>query len=118
MMSLRYFHFFLNRDLLGLVLVLFLMVEGVTEIEFTVRGRVQMVMYRDFAKRKANGLKLTGFVKNNRDGSVTVLVQGQKDSLEKFEEYLKKGPLFAKVENIVKKEKPVERTYGGFEITY
>ena len=54
------------------------------EIEVIIRGRVQMVMFRDFTKRKAGSLGLTGTVKNLKDGSVCVVAQGDEDKLNKF----------------------------------
>lgn len=90
----------------------------IAELEFTLKGRVQMVMFRDFAKRKAKSLKLNGFVKNNDDGSVVVLAQGAPSNLLQLEKHLKKGPIFAKVEEISKKERVVEKVYSDFEIVY
>src|SRR3989344_224255 len=45
-------------------------------IETIVSGRVQVVMYRDFATRKARGLGLVGEVKNLPDGTVRVVAEG------------------------------------------
>ena len=42
-------------------------------IEAIVSGRVQMVMFRDFAQRKALGLRLCGEVMNLPDGTVRVI---------------------------------------------
>lgn len=91
---------------------------GIIETEFTIKGRVQMVMFRDFARRRAKSLNLTGFVKNNVDGSVTAVAQGESKALNKFEESLKAGPFFAKVKEVKKQAKPIEKSYPNFEIIY
>lgn len=83
-----------------------------------VAGRVQMVMFRDFAKRKARWMGLKGFVKNDFDGSVKVVAEGDEEILKRFIELLREGPLFAKVENIIVDwEKPTFE-FASFEIKY
>lgn len=69
-------------------------------LEVNISGRVQMIMFRDFAKRKADSLGLTGTAENLNDGSVFVVAEGEEEKLQKFLGYLKKGPLFARVERI------------------
>jgi acylphosphatase len=72
-----------------------------------VYGRVQRVGYRRFVLDSAQELGLSGYVKNERDGSVTVFAQGNEDALEKFVEMLKSPPPPAYVKSIdVKETKP------------
>jgi len=72
-----------------------------------VYGRVQRVGYRRFVLDSAQELGLSGHVKNERDGSVTVFAQGNGDALEKFIEMLKSPPPPAHVKSIdVKEAKP------------
>ena len=42
-----------------------------------------MVLFRDFAKRKAEELDVFGWVKNLEDGSVQLVAQGEKEKLDK-----------------------------------
>lgn len=65
-----------------------------------VHGRVQNVLYRDFAQRKARALELTGTVQNLRDGTVEIYAQGDEKRLKEFLEQLKRGSFFSKVESI------------------
>jgi acylphosphatase len=69
-------------------------------IEAKITGRVQMVMFRDFAQRKARGLRLVGTVQNMKDGSVAVVAEGEEEALKKFVVLLHKGSIFAKVEEV------------------
>jgi acylphosphatase len=72
-----------------------------------VYGRVQRVGYRRFVLDSAQELGLSGHVKNERDGSVTVFAQGDEAILEKFIEMLKSPPPPAYVKSIdVKEAKP------------
>ena len=88
------------------------------EVKVTITGRVQMVMYRDFAQRKARSLSLLGFVRNNEDGSVTAVAQGEKEKLEQFIGFLKKGSMFSKVENVSVAWKKTASCFGDFHIMY
>lgn len=88
------------------------------EIEFKVQGRVQFVMFRDFVNRKASKYGLKGYVKNNDDGSVTVVAQGGEEALRKLENKLWQGSLFSKVTNITKIIKNPNVIYEKFEIRY
>ena len=72
-----------------------------------VYGRVQGVGYRFFTERHARRLGLKGYVRNLSDGSVEVVVEGDRVRIEELIERLRKGPLLAKVERIdVRWEKP------------
>lgn len=77
-----------------------------------------MVMYRDFAQRKARGLKLVGDVLNLPDGTVRVRAEGTRELLERYLAKLHKGPLLARVENVVHEWKPATGEYRDFTILY
>lgn len=65
-----------------------------------IHGRVQMVMYRDSARRKANKLNLTGWVMNKPDGTVELFAEGKEENLKQFIDWCYNGPVLAKVEKI------------------
>lgn len=65
-----------------------------------VRGRVQGVGYRQYTRFRALGFGLTGAVQNERDGTVTILAEGDRQQLELLIEDLRRGPHFAEVEDI------------------
>lgn len=69
-------------------------------IESTVRGRVQLVMFRDFTKRYARRLGLVGFVKNNPDGTVRVIAEGSEEKLKLLIAHLGKGSLLSRVDHV------------------
>jgi acylphosphatase len=69
-------------------------------ISLKIHGRVQGVFFRIETKKQADVLDLTGWVKNNNDGSVRCLIEGDKDKLEKLINWCKIGSDSAKVNNI------------------
>jgi acylphosphatase len=73
-------------------------------------GRVQRVGYRRFVLDSAQELGLSGYVRNEKDGSVTVFVQGDDAVVEKFIEMLKSPPQPAYVRSLdIKEVKPKPR---------
>lgn len=68
---------------------------------FIVSGKVQGVNYRQWIRRQAFNLDLNGFAENKKDGSVFIVVSGNKKNIEEFEKIIyNKGPKHAKIENI------------------
>jgi len=67
---------------------------------FLVRGRVQGVGYRWFVEREAHMLGISGWVRNNHDGSVEVLAQGTRDQLVGLHSRLREGPRAERVDSV------------------
>jgi len=85
-------------------------------LECQIFGRVQLVMFRDFAQRKARALGLVGTVKNLPDGSVFAIAEGGENKLGQWLEYLKKGPLPAEVERVETKWLETKGEFKDFKI--
>lgn len=66
-----------------------------------ISGFVQGVGFRQFVKRSALKLGLTGWVKNLPDNRVEALFQGPKETIEKAISVCKKGPFLSEVKDIV-----------------
>lgn len=47
-------------------------------------GKVQGVFFRDFAKKNAEQMGLVGYVKNNDNGTVELIVEGDKTKLREL----------------------------------
>jgi len=73
-------------------------------LRFVVRGRVQGVGFRWFVEREAHLLALSGWVRNNADGSVEVLAQGTRDQLLGLRSRLRQGPRAARVDDVEESE--------------
>lgn len=84
-----------------------------------VRGKVQGVYYRASTKAKADELGLQGFVMNQADGSVLIVVDGPVDKITRLFEWCKRGPQHARVEQIkISNDERTDSTYSGFEVRY
>ncbi|MEI6266436.1 MAG: acylphosphatase [bacterium] len=63
-------------------------------------GDVQGVFYRHNAKKQANELGIMGWCRNESDGSVYVVVEGEDKSIQKFFKWLKLGSPLSTVEKV------------------
>lgn len=81
-----------------------------------IKGRVQGVFFRYKTQQEAQKLGLNGWVKNNGDGSVEILAEGDKDKLEELIEWCKEGPRSAQVEKVEVKWQKYVGEFEGFEI--
>lgn len=67
---------------------------------FVVRGRVQGVGFRWFVEREARILGVSGWVRNNADGSVEVLAMGNREQLAGLRARLQAGPRAARIDQV------------------
>lgn len=71
-----------------------------------VTGNVQGVGFRYFMRREALRLRISGFARNEPDGSVYAEAQGGEENLGIFLELCRKGTLFASVGGVSVEEIP------------
>lgn len=71
-----------------------------SSFQAVIRGRVQGVGYRYFARQRAEALRVSGFVRNQPDGSVEVRAEGDPTALATFEAELRQGPSFGQVDDV------------------
>ncbi len=84
-------------------------------IHLLIKGKVQGVFYRATAKEVAEELGLTGWVKNTKDGDVEIVATGDKDQLDQFAIWCKKGPSKAIV-NEVQMTPQEDQVFDAFKI--
>lgn len=65
-----------------------------------VKGKVQGVFYRSTAQAKAKELGLSGWVKNEEDGSVAIEAEGEEQKLLKLVDWCREGPGAAIVNDV------------------
>jgi acylphosphatase len=73
----------------------------VKEVYLKIDGRVQGIGYRRWAISKAMEIGgISGWVRNEDDGSVEILMSGDDDNINQMIEACYRGPLFARVDKI------------------
>ena len=70
----------------------------------TISGQVQGVGFRRWTEREALARECVGWVKNQSDGSVQALIDGDPARVAEFVTALQRGPSGARVESISVKE--------------
>lgn len=80
-----------------------------------VQGHVQGVFYRQSTRHEARRLGLTGTVRNNPDGTVTIEAEGTPEALSALEAWCRQGPPIARVEKVEAWPGPVQG-YQEFEV--
>ncbi len=78
-------------------------------------GSVQGVGFRYRASHVANALRLTGWVHNEWDGTVSMEVQGREEEIDKMIEMIQEGT-YISIEKIYVKQLPLDEHEGIFEI--
>jgi acylphosphatase len=84
---------------------------------YVVKGRVQGVGFRLFAKDSARRENLRGYVRNQHDGSVEVVVEGDLETMLRFEQALRRGPAGARVEEVETTENAPTGRFVAFSVT-
>ena len=82
-----------------------------------VHGLVQGVFFRDYTRRQAQVLGVSGWVRNLRDGTVDAVIEGEPDKVAAMVEWLHAGSPHAVVDSLdIRDEEPRGET--GFVIRY
>jgi len=73
---------------------------ALARVHLIIRGRVQGVFFRYETQMVARRLGITGWVRNNYDGSVETVAEGAKEKLEEFVQWCHQGPSRARVDAV------------------
>ena len=85
-------------------------------LDASVRGRVQGVGFRFFVLREAAYLDLSGYVANERDGSVHVVAEGPAEVLDELLDRLREGPPASIVDRVIERREPARGIGDGFRV--
>lgn len=89
----------------------------VRRVHAIVTGRVQGVSYRASTASEARRLGITGWVKNNRDGSVELEAEGAPEQITAFLAWCHKGPPSARVAAVTVDEREPTGADTQFSVT-
>ncbi len=85
---------------------------------FKVIGRVQNVGFRWTVQHLANPLGVTGWVRNCRDGSVEMELQGSAGALNKIIGTLKDGQTFIRIDDCICRSLPPVSDEKDFTVRF
>jgi len=89
----------------------------VYRVSATFRGKVQGVYFRQYARRWAEMLSLSGYIRNMPDGSVLAVFEGQRGAVQEIIRKLKEEHPAATVTSVdIKVEEP--EGLEGFKIVH
>jgi len=80
-----------------------------------VHGLVQGVFFRDTVRRHAQSRGVAGWVRNNRDGTVEAVFEGEPEAVERLVSFVHEGPSGAVVERVEVMDEE-EEGLSGFSI--
>ena len=92
------------------------MAKSIERLHATVYGRVQGVSFRFYTQDTATALGLAGWVANRYDGSVEVVAEGGRATLERLLDSLQHGPPMARVDSVQYDFGPATREFKRFTI--
>ncbi len=82
-----------------------------------ISGRVQGVGFRYSARAIAMDNHISGFIRNEPDGSVYLEAEGKPEDLDNFLHWCYKGPGVGRIDKVVFFEAPL-RDFDGFDIKH
>ena len=87
-------------------------------VHVIVEGRVQGVFFRAYTRDEAIKLGLAGWVRNQPDGSVEALIEGENAAIEKMLQWFYEGSPHSLVKKVHFTEEPPVGDNETFEIHY
>lgn len=81
-----------------------------------ITGDVQGVFYRHNAKKEGMSLGLSGWVKNEHDGSVSLFIQGEDEKVDEMIAWAREGSPMAMVSDVEEKKADYDTNLKGFEV--
>lgn len=90
--------------------------ENMVRAYLKLTGRVQGVAFRYYARSMASRLGVKGWIRNMINGDVEVMIEGNKESVNRMIEWCKEGPRMAYVEDVTLSWLPYSGEFLDFNI--
>jgi len=85
-------------------------------IHLIIYGRVQGVLFRSNTRFHAKSLQLAGWVRNNLNGTVEIVAEGEEENLKELMRWCARGPHGASVEKVDTQWLPYKAEFSAFEV--
>ncbi|MFA7158787.1 MAG: acylphosphatase [Kiritimatiellia bacterium] len=86
-------------------------------VHLKIYGRVQGVCFRHFCREEALRIGLKGYVRNNDDGCVEAVAEGDKNDVRAFAAWCRRGPPSANVTKLEENYEQPSGEYNSFSVT-
>jgi len=77
-----------------------------------IHGRVQGVFFRSSLRERARSAGVAGWARNNADGTVEAVLEGEPEAVERVLRFCREGPRGAQVERVEVEEASAEGLRG------
>lgn len=85
-------------------------------LKLTINGTVQGIFFRQFCKENAEKLNLKGYVRNLESGDLELLLEGNKEDIDKMCHIVKGGTPHSQIRTIRAEEKKWSGVFKDFSI--
>jgi len=87
-------------------------------LHLIIRGKVQGVFFRDNTRRRATSLEITGWIRNNSDGTVEAVFEGPEEKLKEILKICEQSPGSSQVDKVEKNWEVFTGEFNQFEIRH
>ena len=92
--------------------------ENKVRVNAIISGRVQGVFFRMETKRAADRFGVSGWVRNLKDGTVSVVFEGEQDRVDALLDWCRQGPPHADVTGVDATWSEYTGEFSGFNIAF
>lgn len=86
------------------------------QLHLFIVGSVQGVGFRQYIKRKARQMGLTGWIRNRADGSVEAVAQGVGEDLQALIRFAKRGVPLSEVQSVTVEWEEQKEQFNSFDV--
>jgi len=87
-------------------------------VHLFIKGKVQGVFFRQAMKVAAKKNRVSGWVKNLKDGRVEAIIEGDDAGVSSMVEWCHAGPANARVEDVEIRNEKYKEEFAKFEVLY
>jgi acylphosphatase len=87
-------------------------------VHLFIKGKVQGVFFRQAMKVAAKKNRVSGWVKNLKDGRVEAIIEGDDVGVSNMVEWCHAGPANARVEDVEIRNEKYKEEFAKFEVLY
>lgn len=87
-------------------------------VHLFIKGKVQGVFFRQAMKVAAKKNRVSGWVKNLKDGRVEAIIEGEDLGVSNMVEWCHAGPANARVEDVEIRNEKYKEEFAKFEVLY